>query len=56
MSTGKQKYEITFAFRNCDAMATVSVEAYDEAHAIRLSESTLCKDLGPELHHIHLVA
>jgi hypothetical protein len=54
MSTTRQKYAITFAFRNCEAMATVEVLAYDEAHAVRLAESTLSKDLGPELHHIKL--
>jgi hypothetical protein len=55
MSSQMQQYKITFHFRHCEAFAEVDLKAYDEAHAIRLAESTLNKDLGPQLHHIQLV-
>lgn len=56
MSESRQQYEVTFSFVHCDAMATVSLKAYDEAHAVRLAEATLSKELCPTLHHIQITS
>jgi hypothetical protein len=55
MSTETQSYKITFHFVHCDAFAEVEVKAFDEAHAVRLAESVLSKELIPQVHHIQLV-
>ncbi len=47
-----RKFEITFSFVHSPAFATVSLEAIDEQHAVRLAQDNLNKDLCPTLHHI----
>ncbi len=56
MSSSRQKYEVTFSFIHSPAFATVTVDAYDEQHAVRLAQDNLNKDLFPTLHHIQLFA
>ncbi|MFM0165707.1 hypothetical protein PQR39_35425 [Paraburkholderia sediminicola] len=56
MGNSRQKYEVTFSFVYSPAFATVSVEAFDEAHAIRVAQENLNKELCPTLHHIQLIA
>lgn len=54
MSTDRQTYEVSLYSQNFNAEAEVRVQAYDEAHAIRLACQCMSSDFSPQVLHIQL--